>query len=215
MDMDALQWNGDGLIPVVITDVRTGDVLSLSWSNRKAIEKTIETRETYLWNAERSKIERHGEKDGNTQRVVEVRADCEGGALLYRVAPNGPACAAGEPSCFHETVMPPKKAEREDIEPFISAIAHLSQILEERRRVPLPDSYLAKLYERGVDRIGKKLGEEAVEVVIAAKNEDDAELVWESADLIFHILALLAYRNIPLSAIGDELLTRKVPKAQE
>ncbi len=213
MEIDDIKWNDDGLVPVIISDVRSGLVLTLAWANREALKRTIATRETHLWSRSRKKLWRKGDESGNSQRVVEIRVDCDSDAVLYRVAPKGPACHTGTETCFSEVLLEPKKNEIEDDGAFFEAIAHLLAILEERKKNPPPDSYIAKLYERGVDRIGKKLGEEAVEVVIAAKNEDDNELIWESADLIFHLLALLAFREIPLAKIGDELLRRKIPKA--
>lgn len=206
MDIAELKWNADGLMPVVIADATSGAVLTLAWANREALEKTIASRETHLFSRSRNALWRKGETSGNVQRVVEVVADCDADALLYRVEASGPACHTGAASCFHNVVLA-SDAERAG-DAFAKAIAHLETVLAQRKLDPPEGSYVAKLYAGGVDRIGKKIGEEATEVVIAAKNDGDDELVWEASDLIFHLLVLLAERNIPLSKIGEHLLER-------
>lgn len=199
-----LKFGEDGLLPVVITDARNGDVLTLAWANREALEKTLETRETYLYSRRRKALWRKGETSGNTQRVVEVRADCDGDTVLYRVIPNGPACHTGASTCFEEPLLA-----RDGIDgDFRSAMAHLQKVLRERKERAPENSYVATLYAGGVDRIGKKVGEEATEVVIAAKNAGDDELVWEAADLLFHLCVLLEARGISLDRVGAQLLER-------
>lgn len=206
MDIDELKWNADGLMPVVIADAATGAVLTLAWANREALEKTLATRQTHLFSRSRNALWRKGETSGNTQRVVEVVADCDSDALLYRVDASGPACHTGATSCFHNVVLAADGESADDT--FAKAMAHLEDVLAQRKVDPPEGSYVAKLYAGGVDRIGKKIGEEATEVVIAAKNDSDDALVWETSDLIFHLLVLLAERNIPLAKVGDHLLSR-------
>lgn len=206
MDIAELKWNADGLMPVVIADAATGAVLTLAWANREALEKTLATRETHLFSRSRNALWRKGETSGNTQRVVEVAADCDADALLYRVEASGPACHTGAASCFYNVVLAADGEGASDT--FAKAMAHLESVLAQRKVDPPEGSYVAKLYAGGVDRIGKKIGEEATEVVIAAKNDSDDELVWEASDLIFHLLVLLAERNIPLAKVGDHLLNR-------
>jgi phosphoribosyl-ATP pyrophosphohydrolase/phosphoribosyl-AMP cyclohydrolase len=206
VDIDELKWNADGLMPVVIAGAATGAVLTLAWANREALEKTLATRETHLFSRSRNALWRKGETSGNTQHVVEVVADCDADALLYRVDASGPACHTGAQSCFHNVVLAAEGESADDT--FARAVAHLEGVLAQRKVDPPEGSYVAKLYAGGVDRIGKKIGEEATEVVIAAKNDNDDELVWEASDLIFHLLALLAERNIPLTKVGDHLLSR-------
>jgi phosphoribosyl-AMP cyclohydrolase / phosphoribosyl-ATP pyrophosphohydrolase len=199
-----LKFGADGLLPVIVTDARNGDVLTLAWANREALEKTLATRETHLYSRSRHALWRKGETSGNTQRVVEVLADCDGDALLYRVIPSGPACHTGAPTCFEEPLL-----ERQSIDgDFRRAIAHLQKVLRERKERAPENSYVAKLYSGGVDRIGKKIGEEATEVVIAAKNAGDEALVWEAADLLFHLCVLLEARGISLDRVGEQLLER-------
>lgn len=206
-----LKWNEDGLLPVVIADARTNAVLTLAYANREALERTIAERSTYLYSRSRKKLWHKGEESGHTQEVVEIAYDCDGDALLYRVIPNGPACHTGAQSCFHNvllgqedsvTLSPSKR------DTFHEAIVHLDDVLEQRKGADPGSSYVATLYSGGVDKIGKKIGEEATEVVIAAKNASHDELVWEAADLIFHLLVLLKATNVPLDDVGGELLRR-------
>ncbi|MDQ2993141.1 MAG: bifunctional phosphoribosyl-AMP cyclohydrolase/phosphoribosyl-ATP diphosphatase HisIE [Candidatus Eremiobacteraeota bacterium] len=209
MNLDKLKWGSDGLLPVVIADATTGAVLTLAWADRAALERTIATRETHLYSRSRQAPWRKGESSGNTQRVREVNADCDGDALLYSVEPAGPACHTGEPTCFHESLLMSDVPVRD--ERFAHAMNALEAVLVQRKIDPPEGSYVAKLYAGGVDRIGKKIGEEATEVVIAAKNDDPDELVWESADLLFHLLVMLAERNVSLGRVGEHLLQRVKP----
>lgn len=214
--MEKLKWNADGLLPVVIADARTNAVLTLAYANREALEKTIAERSTYLYSRSRAKLWHKGEESGNTQKVVDIAYDCDADALLYRVIPKGPACHTGADSCFHNVIVSmsndpePEQAATSAVEAnrFSSAISHLESVLEQRKHADPESSYVARLYSGGVDKMGKKIGEEATEVVIAAKNASHDELVWESADLIFHLLVLLKAANVPLDDVGGELLRR-------
>ncbi|HEY8320751.1 MAG TPA: bifunctional phosphoribosyl-AMP cyclohydrolase/phosphoribosyl-ATP diphosphatase HisIE [Candidatus Baltobacteraceae bacterium] len=211
MNLDRLTWGADGLLPVVIADARSGDVLTLAWADRDAVERTVATRATHLYSRSRKAPWRKGETSGNTQRVVEVRADCDGDALLYLVEPSGPACHTGAPSCFGDVLLNSDAPPRDDR--FARAMNELEVVLARRKHDPPEGSYVAKLYAGGVDRIGKKIGEEATEVVIAAKNDDPEELVWEASDLLFHLLVMLAQRGVSLGRVGDHLLQRARPDA--
>lgn len=208
--LDQLKWNADGLLPVVIADARTNAVLTLAYANREALEKTIAERSTHLFSRSRRKLWHKGEESGNTQEVVEVAYDCDADALLYRVIPSGPACHTGAPSCFHNVLYSASQNEacHAEASSFTNAITHLETVLEQRKGADPASSYVAKLYSGGVDKIGKKIGEEATEVVIAAKNASHDELVWEAADLIFHLLVLLQAANVPIDDVGGELLRR-------
>jgi phosphoribosyl-AMP cyclohydrolase / phosphoribosyl-ATP pyrophosphohydrolase len=216
--LEDIKWNSDGLVPVVIADARTNAVLTLAYANREALEKTIAERSTYLYSRSRAKLWHKGEESGNTQEVLEVAYDCDGDAVLYRVIPSGPACHTGAQSCFHNVLGHREVSndrERERAAPskveaaaFTAAVNHLERVLEERKTAPPESSYVAALYRGGVDKIGKKIGEEATEVVIAAKNASHDELVWEAADLVFHLLVLLKSANVPLDDVGGELLRR-------
>ena len=207
-----IRWGADGLAPVVIADAGSGAVLTLAYANRDALERTLATGSTWLWSRSRGELWNKGATSGNTQRVVSVSVDCDADALLYRVVPTGPACHTGAPSCFATTIA---LAGADDVpagEAFARAVGALARTIAERKANPPPGSYTAKLFAGGVDRIGKKIGEEATEVVIAAKNDDRAELVWETADLLYHTLVLLAERGIALDDVGSELSRRAKPE---
>jgi len=203
MDFNQLKWGNDGLLPVVIADARSGAVLTLAYANREALERTIAERSTYLYSRSRASLWHKGETSGNTQQVVSIAYDCDADALLYRVIPSGPACHTGAGSCFHNII-----AGENEGQALTRAIAHLDEVLEQRKSASPDSSYVAKLYSGGVDKIGKKIGEEATEVVIAAKNASHAELVWESADLLFHLLVLLKHAGVAFDDVGAELLRR-------
>jgi len=209
MDIDGLKWGADGLLPVVIADARAGTVLTLAWADRDALEKTVASQQTHLYSRSRAALWRKGETSGHTQRVVEVSADCDGDALLYRVVPSGPACHTGRDTCFHNLLFSGDTTAGA----FVRALEYLEATFERRKTASPEGSYVAKLYAGGVDAIGKKIGEEATEVVIAAKNADEEELVWESSDLIFHLLVLLAHRGIALDRVGAHLLSRAKPES--
>jgi phosphoribosyl-ATP pyrophosphohydrolase/phosphoribosyl-AMP cyclohydrolase len=207
---DDLKWDAAGLLPVVIADARSNAVLTLAYANREALERTIAERSTYLYSRSRKELWHKGATSGNTQEVVSVAYDCDGDALLYRVIPSGPACHTGAESCFSRVIVSPSNdpVEGTSRNTFTRAIAHLEQTLENRKTADPESSYVAKLYAGGVDKIGKKIGEEATEVVIGAKNASHDELVWESADLLFHLLVLLKHTGVSLDEVGAELLRR-------
>jgi phosphoribosyl-AMP cyclohydrolase / phosphoribosyl-ATP pyrophosphohydrolase len=211
MTLPELHWGADGLIPVVIADATTGAVLTLAHANREALDRTLATQSTWLWSRSRAELWNKGATSGNTQRVVSVSVDCDGDALLYRVIPAGPACHTGAVSCFTQTLPLEGAEEAPEGAAFASAVAALARTIASRKAHPVEGSYTAKLFAGGVDRIGKKIGEEATEVVIAAKNDDRAELIWETADLLYHTLVILAERGIALDQVGAELSRRAKP----
>jgi phosphoribosyl-ATP pyrophosphohydrolase/phosphoribosyl-AMP cyclohydrolase len=206
-----VRWNADGLAPVVVADATTGAVLTLAYANREALEKTFATRSTWLWSRSRNALWNKGATSGNTQRVVSVSVDCDADALLYRVIPNGPACHTGAASCFATTIPLDGAEDAPEGAGFATAVSALARTIQSRKAHPVEGSYTAKLFAGGVDRIGKKIGEEATEVVIAAKNADRGELVWETADLLYHALVLLAERGVSLDDVGAELSRRAKP----
>jgi phosphoribosyl-ATP pyrophosphohydrolase/phosphoribosyl-AMP cyclohydrolase len=204
----AVNWNADGLVPVVIVDARTGAVLTLAYANHEALEKTLATQSTWLYSRSRAQLWNKGATSGNTQRVVAVAIDCDSDALLYRVIPAGPACHTGAASCFSEVVPLAGAEAAPNGAHFAEAMLALASTIADRHTNPPEGSYTAKLFAGGIDRIAKKIGEEATEVVIAAKNDDRGELVWETSDLLYHMLVLLAERRVTLDEIGDELARR-------
>jgi phosphoribosyl-ATP pyrophosphohydrolase/phosphoribosyl-AMP cyclohydrolase len=205
MSIDELAWGTDGLLPVVIQDARSGAVLTLAHANREALGRTLAEKTTWLFSRSRQALWRKGETSGNTQTVVAVAYDCDADALLYRVHAHGPACHTGADSCFGGELLV-ESTGRDGA--FSRAVAHLATTIAERRGAPPETSYTAALLRDGVDRIGKKIGEEATEVVIAGKNDDPAALAWEVADLLYHTFVLLEARGVTLDDVGEELLRR-------
>lgn len=203
MTFDELAWDARGLLPVVIQDAASGAVLTLAYANREALARTLAEGTTWLYSRSRGALWKKGETSGHTQALVAVSYDCDGDALLYRVNPSGPACHTGAPSCFSRTLAG-EPAE----DTFAAAISHLQTTIAARRGASPESSYTAKLLHAGIDRIAKKVGEEATEVVIAAKNGEPDEIAWEVADLLYHTLVLLEERGVPLQAVGAELLRR-------
>jgi phosphoribosyl-AMP cyclohydrolase / phosphoribosyl-ATP pyrophosphohydrolase len=212
--LERIHWNAEGLVPVIIVDERTGDVLTLAYADREALERTLTTHSTWLYSRSRAQLWNKGETSGNTQRVVAVALDCDQDAVIYRVIPNGPACHTGAASCFSEVIPLELASGTPEAARFTSALVALAQTIASRKQAAPENSYTAKLFAGGVDRIGKKIGEEATEVVIASKNADRGELVWETSDLLYHLLVLLAERGVTLDEIGDELARRASSTSQ-
>lgn len=202
MQRDSLRWDPDGLIPVVIQHARTGEVLTLAYANRAALDETLRTNETVLYSRRRQALWKKGETSGNTQTVESVSYDCDSDALLYRVLPKGPACHTGQETCFHNELS------GRSMGAFRTAVGHLEQTLRDRKTASPNDSYVATLYAKGLDAICQKVGEEAVEVIIAAKNGSRREIVGEASDLLFHLMVLLAHLDVATDEIGAELLNR-------
>ncbi len=200
--IDELVFDERGLIPVVAQDAGTGEVLMLAYANREALEHTRSTGEAHYWSRSRGELWRKGATSGHTQQVVELLADCDGDSVLYRVRQVGPACHTGERSCFHRRAENTGFGDAPDTRPILHRI---EEILEQRSVERPAGSYTTYLFEAGLDKILKKIGEEATETVIAAKNPGDAELISETADLLFHLLILLRARSVPLQAVEDEL----------
>ncbi|MGH7683943.1 MAG: phosphoribosyl-AMP cyclohydrolase, partial [Vulcanimicrobiaceae bacterium] len=154
MTIDELKFGSEGLIPVAIVNAQTATLLTLAYANREAIEKTMATGSTHLWSRSRGKLWRKGEESGNTQHVVTIVADCDGDALEYCVVPHGPACHTGAETCFHNPVF--SASEDGKAGAFVRATAYLQRVIESRRGGDPSQSYVARLFESGVDRIGKK-----------------------------------------------------------
>ena len=181
MDLSAVRFDEKGLVPVVVQDARTGEVLTLAYANREALEETLRTRRSTFFSRSRQALWRKGETSGHTQEVVEVLLDCDGDAVVYRVLPQGPACHTGERTCFHRALLEGEK----DLG-FV--VGHVYATIKERLRTLPEGSYVARMHQAGLDRILKKIGEEAGEVILAAKNQNPEELRHEAADLLFHLL---------------------------
>jgi phosphoribosyl-AMP cyclohydrolase / phosphoribosyl-ATP pyrophosphohydrolase len=197
-----IRWDVQGLVPVIAQDAATRDVLMLAYANAEALAKTLETGEAYYYSRSRQALWRKGETSGNTQRVLEVRYDCDADALLYWVEPRGPACHTGERSCFYRCLAQLADA------PSAWGLKELEALIRNRQEHPQPGSYTCSLFAAGENRILKKVAEEAVEVVIAVKGEGRERTISESADLLYHVLVLLRQQGIALGEVEAELAHR-------
>jgi phosphoribosyl-AMP cyclohydrolase / phosphoribosyl-ATP pyrophosphohydrolase len=208
---DTVKFDQNGLVPVIAQDATTGDVLTLAYANREALEKTLSVGEAHYYSRSRSELWRKGATSGNTQRVVEVRLDCDGDALLYMVEPRGPACHKGEKTCFFTTLAGEgdglAPADDRDVS-FGTMVERLAGTIAQRHREMPEGSYTVSLIESGKERLAQKVGEEAVEVVVAANAEEPERLASEAADLLYHLLVLLQARGVPLDAVWKELAHR-------
>jgi len=207
MNFDEIRFDEHGLVAAVVQDVQTSEVLTLAYMNEESLRRTIETGETWFWSRSRAQLWHKGETSGNTQRVVSVTVDCDGDALRILVLPNGPACHKGEMSCFHNLIHETPIEQRRDAS-VGDVLDELYSVIESRKRELPEGSYTAYLFQQGLDKMLKKLGEESSETIIAAKNEDRDALVRESCDLLYHLLVLLAEREVSLAEVRDELSRR-------
>ncbi|WP_022798473.1 bifunctional phosphoribosyl-AMP cyclohydrolase/phosphoribosyl-ATP diphosphatase HisIE [Thermus islandicus] len=205
MDLEAVHFDERGLVPVVVQDARTGEVLTLAYANREALEETLRTRRSTFFSRSRQALWRKGETSGHTQEVVEVLLDCDGDAVVYRVLPQGPACHTGARTCFHRPLL-------EGPKDLGFVLGQVYATIEERLRTLPEGSYVAKLHRAGLDRILKKIGEEAGEVILAAKNGSPEEVCHEAADLLFHLLLTLKEAGVTLEDLAQTLWERHRPR---
>lgn len=194
-----LKFDDRGLIPAVVQDAATGDVLMVAWMNAEALRLTQETGYATFWSRSRQEIWKKGATSGNVQRVREIWIDCDADTLLLKVDPAGPACHTGARSCFYR---PNQELPMSDV------LNELFEVIQDRQRHPTPESYTAKLLAGG-DEVLKKVGEEAMEVILAAKGQSDARVISEAADLLYHLLVLLAVRGLTLADVEAELARRR------
>ncbi|MED4402822.1 bifunctional phosphoribosyl-AMP cyclohydrolase/phosphoribosyl-ATP diphosphatase HisIE [Metabacillus fastidiosus] len=200
MNIENVKFDEKGLVPAIVQDAASKEVLTLAYMNKESLEKTLETKETWFYSRSRQELWHKGATSGNTQKVVELRYDCDQDAFLVLVEPQGPACHTGAYTCFNESVDQEQVNVKEDRFQIFSI---LEKVIAEREAERPEGSYTTYLFDEGVDKILKKVGEEASEVIIAAKNRDHEELKWEVADLFFHTLVLLREQKLPL----DEVLS--------
>ncbi|CAF1822785.1 bifunctional phosphoribosyl-AMP cyclohydrolase/phosphoribosyl-ATP diphosphatase HisIE [Bacillus subtilis] len=205
---DELRFNEDGLIPAIVQDAASKEVLTLAYMNKESYEKTLETKETWFYSRSRQALWHKGETSGNTQAVKGIRYDCDQDALLVLVEPSGPACHTGSYSCFTKEQTEEQAADRFGI------MNELERVIAERQAEMPEGAYTTYLFREGVDKILKKVGEEASEVIIAAKNRDHEELKWEAADLLYHLLVLLREQALPLDDVLDVLKKRHSEKEE-
>jgi phosphoribosyl-AMP cyclohydrolase / phosphoribosyl-ATP pyrophosphohydrolase len=205
--LEEIRFDESGLVPVIAQDATTNAVLTLAYANREAVERTLESGEAHYYSRSRDELWRKGETSGNTQRVVQVRLDCDADAILYRVEPRGPACHTGEETCFFTTVDGAGVALADGEKPiFGPMVERLAATIAQRHREMPEGSYTAKLLGEGKERVAQKVGEEAVEVVVAALAEE--RLAEEAADLVYHLLVLLEERGVGTDEVARVLRDR-------
>lgn len=202
-DLNTLKFDEKGLIPAVVVDALSKKVLTVAYMNRESLEISMKEGKTCFWSRSRQELWRKGETSGNYQHIVSITADCDRDALTVEVLKDGPACHLGTESCFNETVY-----QSEENHGF--SIDGLMELLEGRKADKPEGSYTTYLFEKGLDKILKKVGEESTEVIIAAKAEDKKETVYEIADLAYHVLVLMVEAGISLEDVRKELASRHI-----
>jgi len=206
INFDEIRFDERGLIPAIVQNAATREVLTLAYMNRESLQRTIETKQTWFWSRSRNELWHKGATSGNTQEVVSLALDCDRDAIIMLVNPAGPACHTGAVSCFDVESRP------EGLGPLLDGLYELIQSRERER----PDgSYTTYLFEEGLDKILKKLGEESAETIIAAKNDDDERLTAEVSDLVYHLLVLLVARGVSLSQVAAELAERRKGRSEK
>lgn len=203
INIDELKFDEKGLIPAIVVDSVTKRVLTLAYMNRESLEISMEKKLTCFYSRSRQELWLKGETSGNYQHIVSITADCDKDALTVVVEPDGPACHMGTFSCFENPVW-----QSDELEEF--SLQGLMDLLAQRKRDMPEGSYTSYLFEKGVDKILKKVGEESTEVIVAAKNEDKKETIYEIADLCYHIMVLMTETGISIEDIHRELASRHI-----
>ncbi|MBR8661445.1 bifunctional phosphoribosyl-AMP cyclohydrolase/phosphoribosyl-ATP diphosphatase HisIE [Brevibacillus sp. NL20B1] len=208
-----LRFDENGLIPAIVQDAVSKEVLTLAYMNKESLAKSLQTGETWFWSRSRQELWHKGATSGHTQRIVSMRYDCDGDALVVQVIPNGPACHTGSYTCFGQTIASggeaAEGADQTTVPDRFAILNELEQLIASREAERPEGAYTTYLFEKGVDKILKKVGEEAAEVIIAAKNHSHDELRYEAADLIYHLLVLLREQKLPLDDVLAELRRRR------
>jgi phosphoribosyl-ATP pyrophosphohydrolase/phosphoribosyl-AMP cyclohydrolase len=221
-----LKWNADGLLPAIVQDAVSKEVLMLAYMNEQALERSLKTGETWFWSRSRNSLWHKGETSGNVQKIQSIAYDCDADTLLIKVIPAGPACHTGKYSCFYSQLRQAGEEARDaaDTAPAQAAggdagsgdgsrfrmLSVLEAVIASREAERPEGAYTTYLFEKGLDKILKKVGEETAEVIIAAKNRDNDELRYEVSDLIFHLMVLLREAKLPLDEVMKELERRHV-----
>lgn len=206
--LSAIRFGPDGLVPVVAQESRSGDVLMVAYADRQALERTLSTGFAHYYSRSRGTLWRKGETSGHEQRVAEVRLDCDGDTVLFRVEQTGPACHTGTRTCFSTALRPGKPAVAPGEDPGGHLLSRLAGTIAARAADRPKGSYTAELLDSGLAKVSQKVGEEAVELVVAANAEDDTRVAAESADLVYHLLVLLQARGVTLDAVLRQLEKR-------
>lgn len=204
MNIDNVKFDDKGLVPVVVQDIKTNSVLMLAYMNRESLQMTLETGNMTYFSRSRQKLWRKGETSGHYQTLKEMKIDCDGDTLLAVVSQEGPACHTGSYSCFFESLYG-----NSDYKGGYGVIDELFSVIEDRRDNPKEGSYTNYLFDKGIDKICKKIGEEAAEIIIAAKNDAPDEIRYESADFLYHLLVLLCERGLNPGEVFAELEKRR------
>ena len=203
LNIDELKFDANGLIPAIVQDAKTREVLTLAYMNRESLQISMEKELTCFWSRSRQELWLKGETSGNYQHIVSITADCDRDALVVLVEPDGPACHKGTTSCFNDAVY-----ESENRHAF--SLQSLMKLIEGRKTEKKEGSYTTYLFEKGLDKILKKVGEECTEVIIAGKAQDKAETIYEISDLTYHVMVLMIEAGISLEDIHNELASRHV-----
>ena len=202
VDIQKLKFDEKGLIPAIVVDAATNQVLTLAYMNEESLRISMEKKLTCFWSRSRQELWLKGETSGNYQHIVSITVDCDYDALVVKVTKDGPACHLGEESCFHNPVLGEENA------PF--RLEALYELLMGRKATLPEGSYTTYLFQKGLDKILKKVGEESTEVIIAGKAEDKAETIYEIADLTYHVLVLMAQMGISVEDVKKELASRHI-----
>ncbi|RJX40323.1 bifunctional phosphoribosyl-AMP cyclohydrolase/phosphoribosyl-ATP diphosphatase HisIE [Paenibacillus pinisoli] len=208
---DQIKWDADGLVPAVVQDAQSKEVLMLAYMNRESLQRSIESGTTWFWSRSRGELWNKGATSGHTQEIISMAYDCDGDTLLVRVNQHGPACHTGSYSCFFNpiAVQGEEAGETEEANgDRFGILGRLENVIAQRHAERPSGTYTTYLFDKGVDKILKKVGEESAEVIIAAKNKDNDELRSEAGDLLFHLMVLLRERGLPLDDIMSELENR-------
>ena len=203
LNLDELKCDEKGLIPAIVVDAENGKVLTLAYMNRESLKISMEKGLTCFWSRSRQELWLKGETSGNYQHIVSITADCDRDALVVKVEKDGPACHLGTESCFNDTVW--ESDERHEF-----SLQGLMELIAGRKTEKKEGSYTTYLFEKGLDKILKKVGEETTEVIIAAKAEDRKDTIYEIADLTYHVMVLMIQAGISLEDIHRELASRHV-----
>lgn len=201
------KFDDQGLIPAVVQDAHTGQVLTVAYMNAESLQRTVQTGQTWFWSRSRRELWNKGATSGNTQAVVGLSLDCDGDALLVQVEPAGPACHTGATGCFHEALEGTSPAAAPD--PLGAALAGLRRVIAERAASRPEGSYTVSLLDEGLGKVCQKVGEEASEVIVAALTQGDDDLADEVADLLYHLTVLLQARALPAAAVAEKLEERR------
>ena len=202
-DIETLKFDEKGLIPAIVVDAKSGKVLTLAYMNKVSLKISMEEGKTCFWSRSRQELWRKGETSGNYQHIVKITADCDRDALTVLVEKDGPACHTGTDSCFNEEIY-----HSDTLNEF--SLEGLMKLIEGRKTDKKEGSYTTYLFEKGIDKILKKVGEESTEVIIAGKADDKAETIYEISDLVYHVMVLMVEMGISLDDIKSELASRHV-----